>query len=107
MDGPSPRRRFAYTQGVRITVKLFGEFRAALGAERIELDLPEGADCNAALRSLADKEPVLRDLLFAGETLHDHLHVFVNGQNVAHLQGLATALSPGDALTFFPPISGG
>lgn len=92
---------------MRITIKLFGEFRAALGIERLGLDLRDGASCNEALRCLADQEPALRDLLFAGETLRDHLHVFANGRNVAHLQGMATPLSPGDTLTFFPPISGG
>jgi len=92
---------------VRITVKLFGEFRAALGIERLDLDLRDRASCDEALRCLAEQKPALRDLLFAGETLRDHLHVFVNGRNVAHLQGMATPLSPGDALTFFPPISGG
>ncbi|MEW6217161.1 MAG: MoaD/ThiS family protein [Candidatus Bipolaricaulota bacterium] len=85
---------------MRVTVKLFGEFRAASGVERLELDLP-------ALQSLADQKTVLRDLLFVGEALRDHLHVFVNGRNVAHLQGLATPLALGDTLTFFPPISGG
>ncbi len=92
---------------MRVTVKLFGEFRAASGVERLELDLPEGTDCGKALQRLADQKTVLRDLLFVGEVLRDHLHVFVNGRNVAHLQGLATPLALGDTLTFFPPISGG
>lgn len=92
---------------MRVTVKLFGEFRVASGVERLELDLPEGTDCGVALRSLAQQTPALRSLLFAGEAVRDHLHVFVNGRNVAHLQGEDTRLSPGDTLTFFPPISGG
>ncbi len=90
-----------------VTVKLFGEFRAAVGRERLELDLPEGASCGEALRRLADRDPALGPLLFAGGELRDHLHVFVNGRNVAHLRGLATPLSPGDTVAFFPPISGG
>ncbi|HNR24678.1 MAG TPA: MoaD/ThiS family protein [Candidatus Bipolaricaulis anaerobius] len=92
---------------MKVTVKLFGEFRAAAGADQIELDLPRGATCGEALRTLAEREPSLGELLFAGDALHDHLHVFVNGRNVVHDQGLATPLSPGDVVTFFPPLSGG
>lgn len=90
-----------------VTVKLFGEFRAAAGADRLELDLPEGATCGEALRILAEREPALGRLLFVRDELRDHLHVFVNGRNAAHLGGLATPLAAGDALTFFPPLSGG
>ncbi|MBC7220568.1 MoaD/ThiS family protein [Candidatus Bipolaricaulota bacterium] len=92
---------------MKVTVKLFGEFRAALGVEGLELDLPTGVTCRDALARLADDHPPLRDLLFADGEIRDHLHVFVNGRNVLHGQGLAMPLSPGDTLTFFPPISGG
>jgi molybdopterin synthase sulfur carrier subunit len=92
---------------VKISVKLFGEFRAVVGADRLDLDLPEGTTCGEALRILAEREPVLGPLLFKEGRLREHLHVFVNGRNVAHLRGEATRLASGDAMTFFPPISGG
>ncbi len=88
-------------------MKLFGEFRTVRGVDRLELDLPPGTTCGEALRTMAEREPMLGRLLFVGEALRDHLHVFVNGRNVAHLHGEATLLSPDDTLTFFPPISGG
>ncbi|MEN3009464.1 MAG: ubiquitin-like small modifier protein 1 [Candidatus Bipolaricaulaceae bacterium] len=92
---------------MRVQVKLFGEFREAVGREAVALELPAGADCLQALRALAAHHPALAPLLFAGERLKDHLHVFLNGQNVNNLGGLATKLSEGDVLTFFTPISGG
>lgn len=92
---------------MRVTVKLFGEFRAALGRDEVPLDLPAGATAGEALRALAARHPALDPLLFSQGELRDHLHVFVNGRNVAHLQGLATPLAPGDVLTFFSPLSGG
>jgi molybdopterin converting factor small subunit len=49
----------------------------------------------------------LSELLFSEGVLRDHLHVFVNGENVNHREGLKTKLSDGDVLTFFTPISGG
>lgn len=88
-------------------MKLFGEFRTALGVDRLDLDLPEGTTCGDALRILVEQEPALRARLFDERGLRDHLHVFVNGRNVVHLGGVATVLAPGDTLTFFPPISGG
>lgn len=92
---------------MRVVVKLFGEFREAAGGDRVELELPSGATCELALRRLVADKPRLRQLLFHEEVLRDHLHVFVNGRNVHTLRGLATPLSEGDALAFFPPVGGG
>lgn len=92
---------------MRVQVKLFGEFREAAGRDTLTLDLPDGADCLHALKALSREYPRLGSLIFSGENLKDHLHVFLNGQNVNNLQGLATRLSEGDVLTFFLPISGG
>jgi molybdopterin synthase sulfur carrier subunit len=92
---------------MRVEVRLFGEFREAVGKPAIALDLAPGTTCAEALRKLVELEPKLRDLLFSGGALRDHLHVFVNGQNVNHREGVNTRLADGDALTFFTPISGG
>ena len=93
---------------MRVTVKLFGEFREAVGKDRVDLELSSGATCGQALRRLAELEPEVGALLFTGEgRLRDHLHVFINGRNVASLNGLETPLSEGDVVSFFPPIGGG
>lgn len=92
---------------MRVVVKLFGEFREAAGGGLVELELPPGTTCELALQRLAVDKPKLRRLLFHEGVLRDHLHVFVNGRNVHALRGLATPLSEGDALAFFPPVGGG
>ncbi len=92
---------------MRVEVRLFGEFREASGKSAVLLELPEGASCEEALKKLAELEPRLGELLFSQGSLRDHLHVFVNGENVNHREGLGTKLSDGDILTFFTPISGG
>ena len=93
---------------MKITVKLFGEFRESVGRDRIQLELPLGATCGQALRRLAELEPEVGKLLFAPSGgIRDHLHVFLNGRNVATLRGLDTELSEGDTISFFPPIGGG
>lgn len=92
---------------MKVTVKLFGEFRQVAGKERVTLDLNPGATCLSALKALVAQEPELQAMVFQAGQLQDHLHVFLNGQNVVNLQGLATPLHEGDTLTFFPPLSGG
>lgn len=92
---------------MRVEVRLFGEFREAAGRPTVILDLAPGATYGEALDALLKLEPKLAALLFSGERLRDHLHLFVNGQNVSHREGLHTQLAEGDVLTFFAPISGG
>lgn len=36
-----------------------------------------------------------------------HLNVFVNSDNVRDLDGIETALAPGDVVTILPAVSGG
>jgi molybdopterin synthase sulfur carrier subunit len=92
---------------MKVEVRLFGEFREVVGSEAITVEVPKGASCEDVLRRLAELEPRLEELLFSEGVLRDHLHVFVNGENVNHREGLKTKLSDGDVLTFFTPISGG
>jgi sulfur-carrier protein len=40
-------------------------------------------------------------------TVRRHLNVFVNSDNVRDLDGVDTALKPGDVLTILPAVSGG
>ncbi len=40
-------------------------------------------------------------------TVRRHLNVFVNSDNVRDLNGVDTALAPGDVVTFLPAVSGG
>ena len=40
-------------------------------------------------------------------TVRRHLNVFVNSDNVRDLNGVDTALEPGDVVTFLPAVSGG
>jgi sulfur-carrier protein len=40
-------------------------------------------------------------------SLRPHVNVFVNGENIRHLAGLATTLREGDEVWLLPAISGG
>lgn len=39
--------------------------------------------------------------------LRRHLNVFVNADNIRDLDGIDTALAPGDVVTILPAVSGG
>jgi len=45
--------------------------------------------------------------IFDNGKLSSAVAVMVNGQNVRHLAGLETPLSPDDAISIFPMIAGG
>jgi molybdopterin converting factor subunit 1 len=81
---------------MKVRVRLFASLREAVGRDRIELELPDGANVDDAWRELASRDPAL----------------------AARRQGLAAAvnrsyatfessLSEGDELAFIPPVSGG
>lgn len=79
----------AYCAGASELTMSAGTVRAAL--EHLELS-------QAALyRNVCDETGKVRR----------HLNVFVNADNVRDLEGIDTALVPGDVLTILPAVSGG
>jgi molybdopterin synthase sulfur carrier subunit len=62
----------------------------------------------AALRELERDHPRLyTNICDETGAVRRHLGVFVNESHVRDLQGLDTALAPGDVLTILPAVSGG
>jgi molybdopterin converting factor small subunit len=84
---PTPLRQYcggAYTLSVSAT-----SIRAAL--EQLERDHP------VLLRCIRDESGAIRR----------HVNLFVNTSNVRDLEGLETALEPGDEVMILPAVSGG
>lgn len=81
---------------ITVTVKLFGAYRDALGAEELERELPAGTDLAGLWSLLGDECEQLADL--------DPVRLSsVNLEFAADDQ----ALVEGDEVAFFPPVSGG
>ena len=78
---------------VRVVVRLFASFREAVGASRVELELPTGATAADAART------VLRDHPLAAERA-------LLARNREYVDPAAT-LAEGDELALIPPVSGG
>ena len=66
-----------------------------------------GDTVGLALDDLTQQFPELRSHLFEGETLRSFVNVYLNQEDVRHLQGAATAVSPSDTLMIIPSIAGG
>lgn len=92
-----------------IHAQLFATFRLVAGVKTIDFELAGPATILDGIRRITELHPVLRPHWFDSDgSLHAHVHVFYNGEDVALLPaGLETRLQPEDKLEFFPPVAGG
>lgn len=81
---------------MKVRIRAFAAYREILGADSLEVDLPEGSTVRAAFESLfagrADFDRISRSTLFA-----------VNQEYVSAQHPLRA----GDELVFLPPLAGG
>ncbi|MDH5019382.1 ubiquitin-like small modifier protein 1 [Halobacterium rubrum] len=90
--------------------QLFADLSDVAGDDRVAVDVPaEDATLRDAVDALVEDRPALGERVLADDgSLHSHVNVLVNGENVdAGGDGLDTSLQPGDELAMFPPVSGG
>ena len=66
------------------------------------------SNVRAALDEVETKHPALYQCV-CNETgaVRKHINLFVNALNIRDLDGLESALAPGDLLTILPAVSGG
>jgi sulfur-carrier protein len=77
------------------------------GSRRVELD-PGGVTVAALLETLGGTYPgVHQRVVNELGSLRPHVNVFVNGENIRYLSGLATTLGEGDEVWLLPAVSGG
>ena len=66
-----------------------------------------GGTVGAALSSLTDKHPELRQHLFEGDELRSFVNIFLNQEDVRFLDGAETEIEEKDTLMIIPSIAGG
>ena len=77
----------------------------AEGASEIEV---KAETVGAALENLTEQYPSLRKHLFTDEgELRSYVNLFVNDEDIRHLQGIDTPVQPEDRLMIIPSIAGG
>ena len=79
-----------------VTVKFFASYRDLLGEDQLLMELEEGCTVGDVLEILKDRYPVLREQGYMPLTACNLKHV-----SKRH------ALSDGDEVAVFPPVSGG
>lgn len=91
--------------GMQLELRFFANFREAAGQKTLEREYEDGLRAGDVLRQLQSEFGEM-DLFEDGE-LREYLTILRNGKDIAHLDGLETALEDGDELSVFPPVAGG
>jgi len=93
-------------QALSVIVRMSGFVRDVTGGKtEADVAAKDIADCLEKLEVLF---PGIKEQLFDEQgDLHRFVDVFVNGDNVQHLQGLATQLVDGDEVSILPAFAGG
>ena len=89
-----------------VTIHVYGQLRTyCAGASQLLISAPT---VRAALEDLERSQSALYcNLCDETGKVRPHLNVFVNSDNVRDLDGVDTALTPGDVVTILPAVSGG
>ena len=87
-------------------VRVPAVLRPSVGGQK-ELEVG-GGTVGEVIDGLIGQFPTLRDQLLAGDgELNRFVNVYVNGQDVRYLDGLATKVEPHDELRLLPAMAGG
>ena len=88
------------------TVRVPAVLRANVGGAR-EVDAT-GSTIGEVLQALVAAHPSLRDQLFTGDgELNRFVNVYVNGQDVRYMEGVATPVADADEVRLLPAMAGG
>jgi molybdopterin synthase sulfur carrier subunit len=88
------------------TVKIPPVLRSSTGGAK-EVDAG-GTNEGEVLRALAEQHPATESQLFAeGGELNRYVNVYLNDEDVRVLEGLDTAVEPGDTIVILPAMAGG
>lgn len=88
-------------------VKVFANLRVICGGNRVEV-IAEGDRVIDILEKMVATYPGLEEEIFTEDrTLKPFVHVFINGKNIIHAQGLLTKVKETDQFALFPPVAGG
>jgi molybdopterin converting factor small subunit len=66
-----------------------------------------GATVGEALAQLTERHPDLRQHLFEGDELRTFVNIYLNKEDVRHLNGRDTLIAEDDTLMIIPSIAGG
>lgn len=90
-------------------VNFYATLRAVVGGKSAEFALLDGSTVWTLLHTMIERYPALGpELLDDRGQLYQHVHIFLKGRDVIHLeQGLDTPLAADEVLGVFPAVGGG
>jgi molybdopterin converting factor small subunit len=87
------------------TVRLAPVLRASVGG--VKQVSAQGDTLADVLSDLYGKYPALKEQIQPGDTLSRFINIYVNDQDVRHLQGLETSVGSSDTVILLPAMAGG
>lgn len=88
-------------------VKVFANLREICGGVTVEVK-PNGERVIDILDTMIEMFPALQDEIYTEDkTLKPFVHVYVNGRNIVHGDGLFSVVKENDQFALFPPVAGG
>lgn len=87
------------------TVRLAPVLRASVGG--VKQVSAKGDTLAGVLSDLYINYPALKEQIQPGDTLSRFINIYVNDQDVRHLQGLETSVGPSDTVILLPAMAGG
>lgn len=87
------------------TVRLAPVLRSSVGG--VKQVKANGETLSDVLSDLYINYPALKEQIQPGETLSRFINIYVNDQDIRHLQGLATSVGPADTVILLPAMAGG
>ena len=92
---------------IHMLVKVFANLRQICGGVTVEV-FPDGDRVIDVLDKMIEMFPDLQAEIFTSEKeLLPFVHVYVNGRNIIHADGLQTIVDTKDQFALFPPVAGG
>ncbi len=89
-------------------IYFFATFRDLTKTKELEIPRQDLNTIQKLLTFLIERFPELQSELFTDNyQLKSHVHIFVNGRNIIHTNGLSTLITENDEIALFPPVAGG
>lgn len=87
------------------TVRLAPVLRPSVGG--VKQVSAKGETLAAVLDDLYVNYPALKEQIQSGDQLSRFINIYVNDQDIRHLQGLGTSVGPNDTVILLPAMAGG
>lgn len=92
---------------MKVKVKVFANLREICNESVVDVETDSLLVIDI-LEKLVKMYPEMEEEIFTDERqLKSFVHVFINGHNIIHKDGLLTKVNPDDQFALFPPVAGG